>query len=253
MKKSLVLSVLLILLTSVVFAGTVNLPRTGQTKCYDTAGVQIPCSGTGQDGEIQAGVAWPEPRFTDNGDDTMTDNLTGLMWTKNAFLYGDTDWYHAMDYCNNLNLAGYTDWRLPNVNELESLVNANENTGTWLAHQGFTHLDYVGYWSSTTYVYNTDEAWVVDMSNNSGIVSIAGPKSGVCCPIGHSFAFTYAIVYGPFVTDRVAASIPDILPMYGKQAKLRATIRVMTASLKEGFRGRFHAFRIRVTAQSLIT
>ena len=63
-------------------ACTVHLPRTGQTTCWDNSGNQIPCAGTGQDGEIKAGEPWPEPRFTDNGDETMTDNLTGLMWTK---------------------------------------------------------------------------------------------------------------------------------------------------------------------------
>ena len=72
------------------FAGTIQLPQTGQTKCYDTNGNQIPCAGTGQDGEIQAGVAWPNPRFTDNGNGTVTDNLTGLMWTKDANPVGNS-------------------------------------------------------------------------------------------------------------------------------------------------------------------
>jgi hypothetical protein len=69
------------------FAGTVALPETGQTTCYDTEGDVIPCAGTGQDGDIQAGVAWPDPRFRDNGDGTVTDNLTGLMWLKDARLF----------------------------------------------------------------------------------------------------------------------------------------------------------------------
>ena len=86
MKRTLALSVLFLLLASVAVAGTVDLPKTGQTKCYDTSGAEIPCAETGQDGDIQAGVPWPEPRFTDNGDGTMMDNLTGLMWTKNANL-----------------------------------------------------------------------------------------------------------------------------------------------------------------------
>ena len=79
MKKIYVLSLLFLFLNSTAFAGTINLPKTGQTKCYETIGVEIPCAGTGQDGEIQAGVTWPEPRFTDHGDGTVTDNLTGLM------------------------------------------------------------------------------------------------------------------------------------------------------------------------------
>ena len=106
----------------------------------------IACAGTGQDGEIQAGVAWPNPRFTDIGNGTVTDNLTGLMWTKDGNVMAsrdpgfDTDgdtlnngavtWQHALDYVAKLNTEaylGYTDWRLPNVIELESLVHAGQN------------------------------------------------------------------------------------------------------------------------------
>jgi len=145
--------------------GTINLPRTGQTKCYDSAGTEILCAGTGQDGEIQAGVSWPEPRFTDNGDGTMTDNLTGLMWTKDANLpNGTMDWYQALDYCNNLTLAGYSDWRLPNMNELESLTNANEAVSfTWLNAQGFANVQHFYYWSSTTCVSSPGDASLVYM------------------------------------------------------------------------------------------
>lgn len=49
-------------------AGVIQLPRTGQTSCYDTAGAVISCAGTGKDGNLQAGVAWPNPRFSANGD-----------------------------------------------------------------------------------------------------------------------------------------------------------------------------------------
>jgi len=165
MKKMICVILMSLLLTASAFASTVNLPRTGQTKCYDTAGTEIPCTSTGQDGEIQAGVAWPDPRFTDNSDGTMTDNLTGLMWTKNANLPGDTTyWQQALDYANNLTLAGYSDWRLPNVNELESLINANEaNSATWLNAQGFTNVQACCYWSSTTVAVDTVYAWFVGM------------------------------------------------------------------------------------------
>jgi len=158
---------LMFLMFGIAFAGTVNLPQTGQKKCYDTAGNQIPCSGTGQDGAIQAGVAPPSPRFQVNGD-YVTDNLTGLMWARNANLpSGYMTCYQAVDYCNNLTLCGYTDWRLPNVNELESLINANEpNSATWLNGQGFTNVQANYYWSSTTFAY-PDYAWVVGMWSGS--------------------------------------------------------------------------------------
>jgi hypothetical protein len=159
---------LMFLMFGVAFAGTVNLPKTGQTTCYDTNGNVIPCPGTGQDGAIQAGVVPPSPRFQVNGD-CVTDNLTGLMWAKNANLpNGTRTWYQAVDDCNNLNLCGYTDWRLPNVNELESLINANEpNSATWLNGQGFTNVQANIYWSSTSYASYPDLAWVVNMWHGS--------------------------------------------------------------------------------------
>lgn len=65
--------------------GEIDLPQTGQTTCYDSAGAVIPCPGTGQDGDWLAGVVWPSPRFTVGTGaeaDCVTDNLTGLMWVK---------------------------------------------------------------------------------------------------------------------------------------------------------------------------
>jgi uncharacterized repeat protein (TIGR02543 family) len=122
--------------------GTVVLPKTGQTACYDTAGAVIACAGTGQDGEKQMGAAqtdpvftdsggdnitdkvygmnWlkdagangaiipqgitgvPNPRFTDNNNGTQTDNLTGLVWLKNADCYGLQSWATALNSANSL-------------------------------------------------------------------------------------------------------------------------------------------------------
>jgi hypothetical protein len=169
MKKISVLSLLLIFLSSFAFAGTVNLPRTGQTKCYDAVGHVIPCAGTGQDGDIQAGVAWPEPRLTDNGNGTVTDNLTGLMWSKNANLPGGhKTWQEALDYCNNMTLAGHTDWRLLNRKELHSLIDFSQYNLALPYDYPFTNVqaDNVQttyYWSSTTYAISPGSAWIVDM------------------------------------------------------------------------------------------
>jgi hypothetical protein len=153
----------LVFFTGLAFAGTVDLPKTGQTKCYNRGGQKIPCIGTGQDGDIQAGVPWPDPRFTDNGNVAMTDNLTGLTWTKNANLpNAELNWQEALDFCNNLTFAGYSDWRLPNVIELESLFNAGEpDNAAWLSTQGFTNAgNQHPYWSSTTYANIPERALV---------------------------------------------------------------------------------------------
>ena len=51
-----IVSIFLIFMTTNAFAGAIELPQTGQMKCYDSAGVEINCAGTGQDGEIRAGM-----------------------------------------------------------------------------------------------------------------------------------------------------------------------------------------------------
>jgi len=88
----------------------------------------------GDDGDRQAGVELPEPRFTDNGNGTITDNLTGLMWLKDVTCLGRRTWFDALAAVSDLNAgfffgcAEYTpslfsDWRGPNVKELLSLAN----------------------------------------------------------------------------------------------------------------------------------
>ena len=79
-----ILAVFLAIIPLTTRAETVQLPRTGQTLCFNGAGAEIPCAGTGQDGDIQAGIEWPSSRFTNNGDETITDNLTGLTWLRDA-------------------------------------------------------------------------------------------------------------------------------------------------------------------------
>jgi hypothetical protein len=63
------------------------------------------------------------PYFTDNGDGSITDTRTGLVWLKNANIAGGTFiWDRAGEYCGNVNAAGHRDWRLPTRTELQSLV-----------------------------------------------------------------------------------------------------------------------------------
>ena len=205
MNKKIIISIIsffiVLSLSSNVMAGTVNLPKTGQTKCYDIAGNQIPCARTGQDGEIQAGGAWPNPRFVDNGDGAVTDRLTGLMWTKNANLHSVCiTWYQAMDYVAGMNAGtyqnyGHTDWRVPNINELESLLNADEeNTSAWLNSKGFSNVQPLYYWSSTTNAYFPSFAWFAGMRNgflydgnkSSNCYYVWPVRAGQCGGLGDS-------------------------------------------------------------------
>jgi len=155
-------------IAGIVNAVPVDLPETGQTTCYDSSGTVISCTNTGQDGDIKAGVAWPSPGFTAGTGaeaDCITDNLTGLMWVKSPDSTTRT-WQQALDYANGLTLCGYSDWRLPNVNEFESLVNAEQsNTAAWLNTQGFSNVQQSYYWSSTTCAFDTNRAWTVLTQN----------------------------------------------------------------------------------------
>jgi hypothetical protein len=124
--------------------GAVDLPRTGQADSY----------APGDDGALQTGMEWPDPRFVHNGDGTITDSLTGLMWTQTANPSGGgLTWANAMAWIAAMNRGeqenlGHTDWRMPNIIEIESLVHAGQaNPAAWLNSQGFSHVPEDNEWS----------------------------------------------------------------------------------------------------------
>lgn len=190
-----------------------QLPATGQTGCWDVNGTAIPCAYTGQDGELQAGAVLS---YTDNGDGTLTDNNTGLVWEKKGndgsihdFLTRYS-WDQAFSVhvatLNAIRFAGHGDWRLPNVRELQTIVNfassspavseafntphcvdgsgvsITELTGNCTPRQGF-------YFSSTSRVNGTDSAWSVEV------------ESGYSVPIGKSLPWFVRAVRCGFVHD----------------------------------------------------
>ena len=66
---------------------------------------------SGDDGDLEAGVSWPSPRFKDNGDGTIADDLTGLVWEQSPSTTRKS-WADALAYANDLVLGDYSDWRL---------------------------------------------------------------------------------------------------------------------------------------------
>lgn len=150
------------------------IPRTGQRRCFDLNGETADCAGTGQDGEIRAGAAWPEPRFeTMNGE--VLDRLTGLVWHRDADLTkGPCTWDRALEAVRKLGMESGRDWRLPNINELESLVDASESDPALPAGHPFEAVSQA-YWSSTTSYFEPD--WSYCLYMHKGAVGV-GHKPG---------------------------------------------------------------------------
>jgi hypothetical protein len=162
------------------------VPKTGQTTPYDQ---NIPPK---DDGALQKGVAWPTPRFTDNNNGTVTDNLTKLIWMKNANAFSTKTWADALIAAKNLQSGSIPnlndgsnagDWRLPNRKELESLIDCGFynpalpntlGTGQWREGNPFQGVQSAPYWSSNTLVNNPIGAWYVNFvgggveNNNKG-------------------------------------------------------------------------------------
>lgn len=170
-----------------------GVPKTGQTSAY----------GPGSDGDLQKGAA---RSFTDNGDGTITDNLTGLMWEKkgddgtihdkdNTYTWGLTSSPYTMNgtmvttFLAGLNggggFAGHTDWRIPNITELQSIANYqnaaplvssefNTSCATTCTVTTCSCTQSNTYWSSSTSPDAADNAWFVSFSN--GFV-LNDPKS----------------------------------------------------------------------------
>jgi len=97
--------------------------------------------------------------FTDNGDGTVTDNVTGLVWQKQDDGLV-RDWYNAGHYCDSLSLGGYTDWRLPNEYELQGIVNYGRYNPA-IDPTYFPGTKSERYWSSSTLAATSNFAWFV--------------------------------------------------------------------------------------------
>mgnify|MGYP001554661008 CR=1 FL=1 len=157
-----------------------RIPRTGQDECWDATSKDpddphftVHCDLTGQDGDARAGLTPPLNRFTDNGDGTVTDNFTSLVWLRNANCIGSTrpDWETALNLAAALPGETFplcslgegsspiaSPWRVPNVTELMSLVDygTRASTGTSLP-KGHPFTDFDGYyWTSTTFGLGSD-------------------------------------------------------------------------------------------------
>lgn len=161
-----------------VLGDAAGLAATGQFLCHDTAGGLADCVDSGQDGAFRSGCPWPRPRFM-AGVHGVLDRLTGLVWHGRGDLLGaPVCWESALERVARLNGCappGFT-WRLPNINELESLVDcARHSPALPLAHPFPRVRD--TYWSSTTSAFEPDWAWALYL--DKGAVGV-GHKREAC-------------------------------------------------------------------------
>lgn len=147
---------------------TRHLPKTGQTTNYFLD----------DDGQFEMGW-WPGRLNANNrmrwiqrtivADDIVVDRATGLMWSADCTAAGGNmgapvgTWVLALLFANTLNFAGFTDWRLPNIYELHSILNFGAVPGWY--QPPFTNVINNYYWSSTTYPVNIAFAMAIRWQN----------------------------------------------------------------------------------------
>ena len=135
-----------------------GLPPTGQVISYTA----------GDDGDYKKGYPRSGARLVDNGDGTITDNATGLMWPKDGngagcFNHDTKDWLDAITWAEALDFAGHTDWRMPNLKELLSILDARYWSPA-IDPSFFINTGVEAYSSSTTRAQYTATNWFVHFS-----------------------------------------------------------------------------------------
>ena len=148
----------------------VVLPRTGQWKCHVTDGRTRDCEGSGEDGELRTGRPWPEPRLVPSKQG-IEDRLTGLIWHPEPGLQsGLVSWPEALELVASLGEG----WRLPNINELDSIVDCGRFAPA-LPGAHPVQQSAPAYWSSTTSMFEPDWAWALYAEH--GAIGV-GQKAG---------------------------------------------------------------------------
>ncbi|MGA7351005.1 MAG: DUF1566 domain-containing protein [Acidobacteriaceae bacterium] len=193
-----------IYLTVIDYVSLPDAPLTGANFIgFDGSNPRVMLAATGQqasyaagdDGALHQGVAWSAGRFTDNGDGTVTDTVTDLVWLKDAGCLLAANWAAAIAEANGLanGACGLKDgssagaWRLPNLNELESLVDVAASGPALTAGNPFVGVAAGIYWSSTSYfggVLGSPAAWAIRMAdgryiNDGKLNSKTGATNGV--------------------------------------------------------------------------
>jgi len=151
-----------LIVTIDIYAPTWKLAKTGQSTSYAPY----------DDASYQAGVT---PDFMRNPTtEIVLDTLNGLMWQDNLGASASiVSWSSAVSICEDLSLAGNTDWRLPTIDEIETLIHYGASSPS--INSTFQNITSQTYWTSTTYIGSTDYAGTVDF--NEGVAGLTNKNN----------------------------------------------------------------------------
>jgi hypothetical protein len=184
------------------------LPDTGQDLCYDLEG--IICDESHMEGPNQVCDSDPycpeegedfygqdahytihPPDLTDNGNGTVTDNLTGLVWEQKTVEseQGIYTFSEAVSYCDNLSLGGSDDWRVPTRREFSTLLNLGTISPAldtdYFPDYTYTAPNGVYYWTSSEYHDDPSQVWKIQISFGiSEAITTQAPPYKVRCVRG---------------------------------------------------------------------
>lgn len=114
----------------------------------------------------------PENRFKNNGNGTITDTQTGLIWQQDGSLSGKINWKDARLFSSSLRLAGFSDWRLPTIEEMKTLISGHlynditrgaERPYAMLNRVGFKNVQDDWYWSASNFDINDGNSWLMHL------------------------------------------------------------------------------------------
>ncbi len=168
-----------------------------KSTCYDWKGTIIPCDFKRQYVELLLDKPIPDPRFIDNHNGTLTDNLTGLTWLKNTQCFGVMDWESADIAAKNLkdgdcgpdpalilsdgSSAG--DWRLPTMSELCTLIDFSRRDPALPGGHMFSAVSPGYHWSATTLDYHSGMAWIVYFESGTTCYEDVTNRAGHILPV----------------------------------------------------------------------
>ena len=187
---------LLVILCLFQLGWAFRLPDTGQQTCYNNKGEEIVCPEPGEPFYGQdAQYKGPEPAYQDNGDGTVTDLNTGLIWQKSSAdvdedgeitLRDCLDWQDACDFCNERTISGHSDFRLPNRRELLSIVDYGKDSFPTI--NSIFDCRFTSYWSGSAYAVSAPEEYAWYVHFKFGVSELLKKRTGafVRCVRGKS-------------------------------------------------------------------